>query len=155
MSINKILVQQQLIKNEKMKRRVASSQAEKESITEKMAKLDSQDKSKDDDKEKDEEKPGTDSSSKKNRQLKLMIAALTLLNMNSISDYFYYSVFMESLSYETFVKELLEKRQIARIVMNKYTLSHHHMYEAEVVDSDGSSHLLPVGNADNFLESLE
>lgn len=84
-----------MIKNEKMKRRVASSQAERETITEKMAKLDDQNK----EKEEEEEKVKEDGQNKKNRNLKMALAGLTLLNMNSISDYFYYSVFMESLSY--------------------------------------------------------
>ena len=39
--------------------------------------------------------------------------------------------------------------------MNKYTLGHHHMYEATVVSKEGKQMLLPVGNGDNFLENLE
>jgi ATP-dependent Zn protease len=62
---------------------------------------------------------------------------------------------MHSLSYEEFVELLQEKKSIAKIIMNKYTLGSHHMYEAEVVDIQGNHHLLPVGNADNFIENLE
>lgn len=39
--------------------------------------------------------------------------------------------------------------------MNKYTLGHHHKYEATVVSRQGKHMLLPVGNGDNFLENLE
>ena len=80
---------------------------------------------------------------------------MIFLNINSMSDYLYDYAIMKGINYEQFVKDFLESDQIEKLVMNKYTLGHHHMYEATVVSKEGKEFLLPVGNGDNFLENLE